>query len=295
MDVEKIVSLPREHKKTYLALLCAVYLITLLLAYYLFGESIKDIAYEQIKAIGGALLTVLFAFLFVIPFFPVKKKGAIEELHPQQITLEFDELLSNANRWRYRGNFGRYFRGKVLPTLSGRQNVHVSACLFDPSDVDLCKKHAEYRGGINSIDKGRIYDENLVSKEIVVTIVIAAWYVVNRRMSVDIYLNRSFDPVRIDSNDHSMILTVEDRRSPALKISNNHFTSQHFEMQMATARDQARQINLGGVRQGIELPEIDEQDVIAVIEYAELTEVLERVTAQVIKMACLQSRNPYEN
>ena len=295
MDVDKIRSLPRNHKKTYIALLCAVYAILLLLTYYGFGETLKDIALDQIRAIADALITVFFAFLVVVPFFPQKGNSEIEELHPQQITSEFEELLRNANRWRYRGNFGRYFRGKVLPTLSGRQNVHVSACLIDPCDVELCRKHADYRGMINAIDKGRNYDENVVSMEIIVTIVLASWYVVNRQMNVEIYLSGTFDPIRIDSNDYSMILTVEDRRSPALKISNNHFTSQHFELQMASARQQARKINLGGVRQGIELPEINEEDIKSVIVTADVDEVLGRISLKEIQLAFLRSKNPYEN
>lgn len=295
MDVDKIRALPRKHKKTYIALLCMVYLVLILLSFYTFGESVKQITLDQIKAITGALITVLFAFLVVAPFLPQISVAEIEEVHPQQISPELEVLLSSANRWRYRGNFGRYFRGKVLPTLSGRQNSHVSACIIDPCDVELCRKHADYRASINGIDKGRKYNENVVSIEVIVTVVIAAWYVTNRNLTVDMYLNRNFDPIRIDSNDNCMILTVEDRRSPALKIANTHFTYHHFELQMLSARQQSRKIVLGGVRKGIELAEISTDDVRAVVEHAELREVLDRINDEEILKACLRSRNPYEN
>jgi hypothetical protein len=295
MDAEKIISLPKYHKKTFVALLTAIYLISILIAHFYFDQPTKDIILDQIKSIASALITALFGLIMILPFIPSKEKGETIEIPPKEITAEFDQLLESAIRWRYKGNFGRYLRGKVLPSLASKRNVHVTACLIDPNNLELCKSHAEYRGNINAIDKGKKYDANTVSLEVVVTIVIASWYVANRNMDIDIYLSSAFDPIRIDSNDEAMILTVEDRRSPALKITKKHFTYEHFELQMETARKQARKTELTGMRKGIELAEITKADIENVLNDSGMEQLCNSLTSQKILLACQQSKNPYEN
>ena len=295
MEVEKILNLSRHHKKTFVALLVAIYIISLIFAHYYFRQDFKDILLDQTKSISSALITTLLGLLIALTFIPKKEDGQIIEIQPHDITNEFEKLLASATRWRYQGNFGRYLRGKVLPALASRPNVHVTACLIDPADVTLCEKHAEYRCSINAIDKGKFYDANAVSLEVMVTIVIASWYLRNRGMDINIYLSSKFDPIRIDGNDEAMILTIEDRRSPALMITQKHFTASHFNLQMQTARDQARKIEIHGMRHGIELAEIQAEDVSAVLLNAGLEEVCRKITPEAIVKACRQSRNPYEN
>jgi hypothetical protein len=295
LDIEKIFKLARHHKRTFLALIVAIYAIFLVIAHFFFNQPLIDIGLDQIKSISSALITAIFTFFLILSFIPSEDKGEIEEIPAQKITSEFDKLLANAGRWRYKGNFGRYLRGRVLPALAHKQNVHITTCLIDPRDGELCKKHAVYRGSINGIDKGTQYDADTVAIEVLITIVIAAWYAANTGMQIDIYLSKAFDPIRIDSNDHAMILTVEDRRSPALKITKDHFTAKHFELQMKTARDQADPLDLGGMRHGIQLAEMNEADVISVLTQADMVALCKRLKPGAILEGCKKSRNPYEN
>lgn len=295
MDTDKILNLPRHHKKTFVALLVSIYFISLLIAHYQLDQPFIEVVLDQVKSISSALITVLFGLLIITPFLPSNKQGEIIEIPAQEITDEFEKLLNSATRWRYQGNFGRYLRGKVLPTLASKTNVQVLVCLIDPANQELCARHAEYRGNINAIDKGRKYDSAAVSLEVMVTIVIAAWYARNKGMDISIFLSGKFDPIRIDGSDEAMILTVEDRRSPALMITQKHFTANHFNLQMQTARNQARKINLGGMRHGIQLAEIDSNDVESVLATAELGDICNKITAQAITTACKTSKNPYEN
>ena len=294
MDAEKILKLPRHHKKTFLALLLILFILSILATRAL-GLSGKEILLEQVKSIASALITALIGLFLIAMFLPTPESGEIAEVQPGDINQEFIHLLSGAVRWRYKGNFGRYLRGKVLPTLAGRPNVHIAACLIDPTDEKICGLHAEYRGSINAIDKGKRFTSDSVATEVVVTIVIAAWHAVNRQMAIDIFLTKSFDPIRIDSSDDAMMVTVEDRRSPALRISRKHFTYNHFELQMNTARQQSRKVDLTGIRKGIELGEMTAIDIAAVLKVAGMSDLCIRLGADNILDACRQSRNPYEN
>ncbi|WP_156099986.1 hypothetical protein [Nitrosococcus oceani] len=88
-------------------------------------------------------------------------------------------------------------------------------------------------------------------------------------------------------------MTVEDRRSPALMVKKSHFTYEHFETSMEFARNQGTQVNLQGVRNGIELAQIEESDVSAVLASAGMEELCARVTPAAIVQACRASKNPY--
>ena len=295
MDTRTILSLPKHHRATFIALMIALFLIVLLIDWHFSSLTFIESTLGYLRSVGAAILTTLFVLWVLVSFFPSTAKAGLAEVEARRITKEFENLLSEASRWRYKGNFGRYMRGKVLPTLAGRQNVHVSACVIDPANASLCEKHARYRSQINSIDKGQLYDADRVALEVIVTIVISAWYVRNRRIAIELYLCPFFDPVRIDSNDQAMILTVEDRRSPALKVTREHFTYEHFELQMEHARKQSRQVRLEGMREGIQLAEINEEDVVSVLRSAELDDLCERLAAETIVQACRAAKNPYEN
>lgn len=225
----------------------------------------------------------------------IEENCGLVEIKAREITREFDALLAVATRWRYKGNFGRYMRGKVLPTLSSKPNFHISVCIIDPRLSELCKEHARYRNNINSIDKGKRYDADTVAFEVIVTIIICAWYVANKNVAIDLYLSRVFDPVRIDSNDDAMILTVEDRRSPALKITKEHFTFEHFDLQMQFARQQAKQLTLEGMAEKSSLAALEESDVVTFLTKVGMGGLCEKLDATRILQACKEVRNPYED
>lgn len=221
--------------------------------------------------------------------------SGLEEIHPRNITKEFDVLLSSAGRWRYKGNFGRYMRGKVLPTLASKANFHISVCIIDPTIPSLCEEHARYRNSINSIDKGKKYNAETVALEVVVTIITCAWFVTNKNIAIDLYLSTVFDPVRIDANDYAMILTVEDRRSPALKITSDHFMFEHFDLQMQFSRQQAKNIKVSGLKESDTVASLVAKDIEIFLEDIGMRDLCSKLGAENILAACRNVRNPYEN
>lgn len=299
MDAQKILSLPKYHRRTFigfLLLICVVLIIVDLAFIPLTPASTQSALSGYVQSIVGAILVTLIVLWIFVSFIPLRENtGGLHQVEPNGITDEFEDLLKDAQRWRYKGNFGRYLRGKVLPTLAGAANLHVSVNIIDPQNEKLCRQHAQYRNSINSIDKGLNYDADKVSMEVIVTIIHCAWYVANRDVSIDLYLSSVFDPVRIDSNDNAMILTVEDRRSPALRLANNHFMYNHFDLQMRYARDQGRRIELSGFGERATIAAITEPDVQTFLAKIKMDSLRDRLTAAKIVTACRESRNPYED
>ena len=299
MDVEKILTLPRHHRRTFITLLislCLIFVIVDLVLVSFGPKSIQPALSGYLQSIAGAILVGLIVLWIFISFIPLgETSGGLHQIEPTRITGEFEDLLKGALRWRYKGNFGRYQRGKVLPTLAGTPNMHVSINIIDPKNEDLCREHAQYRNRITSIDKGRNYNADLVALEVIVTIVHCAWYVANKGVEIDLFLATVFDPVRIDSNDKAMILTVEDRRSPALKLTSNHFMYNHFDLQMRYAREQGRRIELGGFAERETIAAIEENDVVVFLREIDMEELCRRLTPEKIVEACRMARNPYED
>ena len=104
-----------------------------------------------------------------------------------------------------------------------------------------------------------------------------------------------FDPLRIDSSDNAMILTVEDRRRPALKITHDHFMYSHFDLQMRYQREQGREIPLRGFSNRATISAIEEEDVENFLTSINMQTMCEKLTATRIVMACRESRNLYED
>ncbi|GAB4125766.1 MAG: hypothetical protein Tsb0027_24940 [Wenzhouxiangellaceae bacterium] len=294
MNPETILNLPKEHLRTFVALMISFIVLGGLAEWLLTDTAWGEIATAYLRSVVTATVTSLFVLWVAASFLPRQtRRKHLVELQPTKITAEFDKMLAAATRWRYKGNFGRYMRGKVLPELANRQNCHVIGCIIDPANESLCEKHAEYRSQINSIDKGRKYDANEVALEVLVTVVICAWYFANSRTRVELFFSASFDPVRIDSNDERMILTVEDRRRPALLVEREHFTYEHFEMSMEFARTQGRAVDLSGMRSSITLAQLEREDVSSVLARAGLSELCDKLTAERILIACREAKNPY--
>jgi len=300
MDTEKILNLPKYHRRAFIGVIISITIILVLIDFFIIPlapPQIAEITSGYARSIVAALLVsivVLWIFLAFIPPATAKSVG-IEQIEPTRITAEFDALFKEAKRWRYKGNFGRYQRGKVLPTLHTQANFHTSICIIDPTDKQLCEQHADFRNNIPAIDKGRNYDANLVALEVVVTILHCAWYSANKASNIELFLSATFDPVRIDSNDIAMILTVEDRRSPALKILSSHFMYEHFDLQMRYTREQSKQVKLGGFAKRNSISDIEEIDIEQFLKKIGMKKLCDQLTATKILAECKRAKNPYEN
>ncbi|MYB76785.1 MAG: hypothetical protein F4X83_06770 [Chloroflexi bacterium] len=294
MDARSILQLPIAHRRTFIAFLIALCAVIVLCDIFLFPPDSRLSGYAQ--ALASAVIVSLIMYWIVISFIPSQQNTqTLQQVEPKDITAEFEALLSEATRWRYTGNFGRYLRGKVLPTLAIKPNMQISVSIIDPQDELLCNSHAEYRNKINSIDKGRHFDATIVALEVIVTIIHCAWYVTNKNVSIELFLLSMFDPLRIDSSDSAMILTVEDRRRPALKITNEHFMYNHFDLQMRFERQQGRELPLQKFSHCTSISAITEADVREFLTSINMQDLCEKLTPGKIAEACREVRNPYED
>lgn len=181
----------------------------------------------------------------------------------------------------------------MLPTLSEKRQVDIDASIIDPRNSELCEQHALYRGKIEAIEKGRKYTAEDVAREAITTILLCAWHVENRGMSIDLHLTPFYDPMRIDASDVAMIVTMEDRRRPALKLTSENFMFDHFMDQMRFVREQGEKIDLTGFKRIDNFHQVNKSDITAFMTKIGMGDLCTRIGADKILDDCRNNNNPY--
>ena len=96
MDPASILTLPKEHRRTFVWLLVLLFLLALLLDWRLSNLPLADAFLGYVRSIAAAILTSLFLLWVIVSFIPGNKRGdSLVELEPRMITKEFDQLLIN--------------------------------------------------------------------------------------------------------------------------------------------------------------------------------------------------------
>jgi hypothetical protein len=296
MELGQVLSLSTYHRRTFFALVIALLVILVAADVTVLhrGEALSEIGSEIIGHIVAGITAALLVTGFLVYFVPRNERNTdLVQLPATEITPAFDQLLRSANRWRFKGNFGRYLRGRVLPTLASRSDVDVNASIIDPRDEALCRRHAQYREEIRGIDQGKVYTPHDVAREVLVTILHCAWHVVNNRMSIDLYLTGVFDPLRVDSCDEGMIVTVEDRRKPALKIGPENFMYDHFATHLRYAFRQGKKIEISGFKRCKSFSDVSEEDIEQFMAGLKMADLCRAVGLPSIREEFVANRNPY--
>jgi hypothetical protein len=298
MELQDVLALPTYHRRAFIALVAST-LALLVLGDILILHHGQDVSATLSEMIGHILAGVTAAFImtaFLSFFVPQNSRVAdLVQLPATEITGAFDELLSGATRWRFKGNFGRYLRGRVLPTLARRADVDVDASIIDPRDKGLCERHARYRSEIQGIDMGREYTALDVAREALTTILHCAWQAASDNVSIDLYLTNAFDPLRVDACDGGMIVTVEDRRKPALKIGAQNFMYDHFAIHMRYVFAQGHKLDISGFRRTRDARDIIADDISTFLISIGMDGLCAEIGVEKILSDFRANRNPYED
>jgi hypothetical protein len=298
MELDAVLQLPKYHRRSFFALTALSMSLLILADVYIFNdkEPLDKVASGIISHVIAGAASAILVIGFLSFFIPRDiKQSSLAQVPAPAITGEFEKLLASATRWRFKGNFGRYLRGKVLPTLSVKSQVDVDASIIDPRNPELCAQHARYRGEINAIDRGRMYTAEDVAREAVTTIMHCAWHVENRGISIDLYLTDFYDPMRIDASDAAMIVTMEDRRRPALKLTSENFMYDHFMTHMRYLREQGEKLDLTGFKRVAGFHEVYESDITDFMTKIGMGPLCTQLGAGKILADCRANYDPYES
>jgi hypothetical protein len=222
-----------------------------------------------VEGLFSSLLTasLVGAFLFYLTPESADPRQ-IEILPPRDISPAFDEALRNASSWKFKGEFGRYFRTATIPRLSERatsqhKTISVVGLIMDPRNWDLCQRHAEYRNSVTTVDRQNNWTTELVQDQLYATILVTLVFQArNTLLDIELYLLNNFVPARIDLSSGGAIITKEDRKAPALRVRPGSFFFDSYDQEISVTKRQAHRVASSQVRCTIDTIEPAEAETI---------------------------------
>lgn len=275
-------------------LVLAACTILLLVRFWLGNFDALRILTSVIEALLATFLASLGIAGFVKYFAPRDSRDEILIVEPRDLSEKFEQLLRKTKHWKYKGNFGRYFRTKVLGTLSDRaQKDHVSidveCIIIDPRNAQLCATHATARNSVRTVDGKQNWTAEDVQIEVYSTILCC--FIYSSTLNIKLGLLNYFEPQRFDISSSDVIVTREDRKAPAMLLRETGYFSTAANRDFSTSMRQASPVIL--TPNDLTLDAIDCSKALALLTTAELgVDKLHGMIAEICTRAASAS-NPY--
>lgn len=233
-------------------------LVVLLIRYlalpYFFPSIVGDWGTFFSNILNGLVTSTIITItvgVFVYWLQPEIAKNAKIEIENQHALGEmFSTAFSKTDLWYYKGGCGRYFRTKTLPEIAKyarkkTQSKEVLVVILDPTDIDLCKKHAIYRSGTASQEiETEKWTLEKVRLELFSTIVTTLVIQVNEPLlRITISLCSHYSSFRIDLSDEYAVITKEDRNAPAIICHKDTYFYKAYKDEVVLSLNQSKKLN----------------------------------------------------
>lgn len=251
MSLRKLFDSPHHRRVFFVAVVLFCVILTVA-RYFLTPNAGTVVSQKHLTALAildnfttGFFATVLLSVV-VYYFRPQREnESKLQQINANDIVPNFEKALADATRWIFKGNRGRYLRSKVLPSLSRRTGTFsIEAVFINPFNEDICRKFAEHKNVSILNDQGNDWNVRKVQADLIATLVVCSWYKRFPSLSINVYLNNVFEPIRMDSNFKVTFLTVENKREPCLIVYDSHFLNQWMLDQFILVKHQAIETRL---------------------------------------------------
>ena len=273
------------------ALTCS---ILLLLRFLLDDYSGSRILGDILESLISTFIAALGISFFIKFFVPRDVEEEIDLVEPRDLQDEFSSLLRSATSWKYKGNFGRYFRTSVLPLLSVQAaekciSIEVECMIIDPDNTGLCEEHASSRNSVKTADGKRDWNAREVKIEVYATILCC--FIYKNTLDLRLGLLAYFESPRFDISPSVIIITREDKKAPAVRVSKGSYLFQAVIRDYRIAMRQCREINLE--RNGLSLENIDKAAAQKILVGAGLDPNFIATEIESICAKAAEKKNPY--
>lgn len=298
MSLEKVFDSP-YHKRIFFAAVVLFFVFLVVVRYLLAPSAGTTPSQVHLTALAildnftvGFFATVLLSI--VVYYFRPRSEdeSKLRQINANDIVPNFEKALADANRWVFKGNRGRYLRSKIFPSLSQRTGAFsIEAIFINPFNEEICRKFAEHKNVSILNEQGSDWDARKVQADLIATLVVSSWFKRFPSLSINIYLNNVFEPIRMDSNSKVTFLTVENKREPCLVVYDSHFLNQWMLDQFTLVKHQTIEANLNKINKP-SLSDIDIEDVKEVCRNLGHEGFSEEILQEALKIA-KANENPY--
>jgi hypothetical protein len=281
-------------RKLFVGLVVLALLLLLIFRFLLGDHDWPEIAGDILESLISTFVAALGIAIFLRFFVPRDPGIEVNLIEPRDLQDEFPSLLQEAMSWKYKGNFGRYFRTSVLSVLSRRVNekhiaVEVECMVIDPDNVKLCELHASSRNAVRAADGKQDWTVRDVRVEVYATILCC--FIYKNTLNIRLGLLNYFESPRFDISPESIIITREDKKAPAVKINKESYLFHAIVRDYHVAMSQSRVINLQ--RNNLSLKEIDHKKAAEILIGADLDKDFINSEIKAICDQAAKKENPY--
>ncbi len=231
----------RERRLFYLV----IALVTVLLFFWRFflseQFSLSNILDNLISASVISLITLSF-FAFVPRDFPDLR--FIVQIDPSKSNELHMQALAGTSWWWHHGQYGRWTRQIVAPSLEKRADSRLRWIILDPRNEDACRKYVDYCNHHRLAFKNE-WDLFRVRVEQYSTIFAAYQYHNNRTpVCVELFVSSFFSAYRVDLSEKAVFITTFDPRDPPFMLTPESAWYSTFKNDFELAAKQSMRINL---------------------------------------------------
>lgn len=218
---------------------------------FYYPDTASDIGGAYALFLNGVVTSLLVTIIigsFMYWIQPKSMSNAKIEIEDQNALNEiFEAAFGSTEIWYYKGGCGRYFRTKTLPSIAlaarrKSQSKEILVVILDPTNDDLCEKHALYRSGMASqqVEKDK-WDLFKVQSELFATIVSTVVAQVQEPLlRLSISLCSHYSSFRIDLSDDYAVITKEDRNAPAIICNKGTYFYKSYKDEVILSLNQSR-------------------------------------------------------
>lgn len=249
----------KHSRNSFITLFVIVVTLILLLRYavlpYFYPPQSTDFGGFIATLLNGLFSSLTVTFLIGLFMFWIQPKpenyAKIEIAYPKELPELFNVAFLKTEIWYYKGGCGRYFRTATLPNMakqarSKSQSKEILVVILDPTNIDLCEKHAIYRSGTASQEiEIRPWTTEEVRAELFATIITTLITQAKEpSLRIKLSLCPHYSSFRIDLSDDYAIITKEDRNSPAIICHKGTHFYKSYKDEVILSLNQSRSVRM---------------------------------------------------
>lgn len=166
--------------------------------------------------------------------------------------LAFEDALTNATSWDFRGCTGSFLRAETLPRISRNANtravtnIKMTVQILDPDNAKCCREYAAYRRMLAERrgEDGKLWTSTRVQHQCLASLIAATWYHQRGNLEIELGLLDKYSPLRLDASDQVMLITNEDPGFPVLFIRERRRIYYAFASDLRVSMKSSRKIDL---------------------------------------------------
>jgi hypothetical protein len=183
--------------------------------------------------------------------------AAVRLVHGAEVDRMNNEAHRDAGQWIFKGGTGSHLRTVTLRACvesarEANRPMRMQVEIIDPTDEQLCRRYAEYRGSLRSGSDGDRAENapETTARNAFATVLAICWY--RQRfvlLQPDVGLSKVMTTFRWDISPTFALMTQEDRNAPAMFFDRGMSHYRAYLRELAMSFEQSRRLDFSRIEE----------------------------------------------